>query len=82
MGAIVKIIGIILMIGSVYQLFLLFKTQILSQTIQSQTPDNVFGDFLDFFVQTATPEVTSGDILIGIFYGILFIIGLAMLIRK
>lgn len=82
MGAIVKIIGIILMIGSVYQLFLLFQTQILSQTIQSQTPDNVFGDFLDFFVQTATPEVTSGDILIGIFYGILFIIGLAMLIRK
>jgi len=82
MGAILKIFGIILMIGSTYQLFLLFQTQILSQTIQSQTPDNIFGDFLDFFVQTATPEVTSGDILIGIFYGVLFIIGLAMLIRK
>jgi hypothetical protein len=82
MGALVKIFGIILMIGSTYQLFLLFQTQILSQTIQSQTPDNIFGDFFDFFVQTATPEITSGDIAFGIFYGILFIVGLAMLIRK
>jgi len=82
MGAILKIIGIILMIGSTYQLFLLFQTQIISQTIQSQTPDNIFGDFLDFFIQTATPEVTNFDILSGIFYGILFIIGLALLIRK
>ena len=82
MGAIVKIIGIILMIGSVYQLFVIFQTQILSQAVQSQTPDNIFGDFFDFFVQTATPEITDFDILSGIFYGILFIIGLALLIRK
>lgn len=82
MGAILKIIGIILMIGSVYQLFVIFQTQILSQAVQSQTPDNIFGDFFDFFVQTATPEITPFDIASGIFYGILFIIGLAMLIRK
>ncbi len=82
MGAILKIFGLILMIGSAYQLFILFRTQIISQTIQSQTPDNIFGDFLDFFVQTATPQVTEGQIGIGIFYGILFIIVLALLIRK
>jgi len=82
MGAILKIFGIILMIGSAYQLYILFQTQIISQTIQSQTPDNIFGDFLDFFVQSATPEVTGGEIVIGIFYGVLFIIGLALLIRK
>ncbi len=82
MGAIVKIIGIILMIGSTYQLFLLFQTQIISEAVQSQTPDNIFGDFADFFIQSATPEITSGDITIGIFYGITFIIGLALLIRR
>ncbi len=82
MGAIVKIIGIILMIGSTYQLFLIFQAQIISEAVQSQTPDNIFGDIADFFIQSATPEVTSFDILGGIFYGVLFIIGLALLIRR
>jgi len=77
MGALVKLLGFLLILFSLYSLYATFETQIQGEAVKSQLPD-----FLDFFVDVATPEITDVQIQFGIFYGILFIVGLAMLIRK
>ncbi len=77
MGALVKLLGLLLILFSLYSLYATFETQIQGEAVKSQLPD-----FLDFFVDVATPEITEFQIQVGIFYGVLFIIGLAMLIRK
>lgn len=76
MGALIKLIGLILIFFAGYNLFATFQDQILGEAIKSQTPD-----FLDFFVDTATPELTQADYTAGAIYGIVFIVGLVMLIK-
>jgi len=77
MGALVKLFGLLLILFSIYSLYATFETQIQGEAVKSQLPD-----FLDFIVDTATPEITDVQIQFGIFYVILFIIGLVMLIRR
>lgn len=76
MSAIIKLIGLILILFAGYNLFATFQDQILGEAVKSQTPD-----FLDFFVDTATPDVTSQMIQNGVIYGIIFLVGLVMLIK-
>lgn len=76
MSAIIKLIGLILILFAGYNLFATFQDQILGEAVKSQTPD-----FLDFFVDTATPDVTSEMITNGIIFGVIFLVGLVMLVR-
>jgi hypothetical protein len=76
MSAVLKIIGFLLILFAGYSLFTMFQAQIFSEVAQTQTPD-----FLDFFFEVATPQITQSMIVWGIVYGIVFIIGLALLTR-
>jgi len=80
MGAILRLIGLVLIAFAGWNLFMIFETQIISQGIQTQTTG--FLDFLDPFIQQATPEPTQADIQKAILYGIVAIVGLVLLIRK
>jgi hypothetical protein len=80
MSAILRLIGLVLIAFAGWNLFMIFETQIISQGVQSQTTG--FLDFLDPFIQQATPEPTEQDIASGILYGIVALVGLVLLIRK
>lgn len=80
MSVIIKLIGLILIVFAGWNLFMIFEAQIISQGVQSQTT-GIF-DFLDPFIQQATPEPTDQDIASAILYGILGLVGLVMLLRR
>ncbi len=79
MGALRRLIGLGLIAFAGWNLFLIFQDQIISQGIQSQTTG--FLDIFDPLIQTATPEPTTQDIQKGILYGIVFMVGLVLLIK-
>lgn len=79
MSAIVRLIGLILIVFAGYNLFFIFQDQIISQAVQSQTTG--FLDIFDPFIQAVTPEPTQADIQKAILYGVVAIVGLIMLIR-
>ncbi len=79
MGAIRRLIGLVLIAFAGYNLFIIFEDQIISQGVQSGLPD--FLNFLDPFIQQATPEPTQADIQLAIIYGVVFFVGIILLIR-
>ncbi len=76
MGAKLKLLGLILILFAGYNLFASFQDQILGEAVKTQTPD-----FLDFFVDVATPDVTQEMIRNGFIYGFLLLLGLVFLIK-
>lgn len=76
MGALFRLLGLGLIIFAGYNLFVTFETQIISEAVQTQTPD-----FLDFFIESATPDPTQVDIQRGVIYFIVLIVGIVLLIK-
>jgi len=77
MGAILKIIGFLMILFAFYNFYVIFQAQIFSEVLQSQTPD-----FLDFFVESATPNISQDMMIKGLVYFVVLIIGIALLAKK
>lgn len=71
-----RLFGLILILGAGYVIFDTFQTQILGEAVKTQIPD-----FLDFFVDTVTPEITQTQTNIGIVAFVVGIIGLILLLK-
>jgi len=79
MGAIIRLIGLVLIGFAGWNLFMIFQDQILSEALQSQTTG--FLDIFDPLIQSVTPQVTDTDIASALLYGVVAFVGLIMLIK-
>ncbi len=79
MGAIRRLIGLVLIAFAGWNLFMIFEDQIISQGIQSQTTG--FLNIFDPIIQQFTPEPTQADFQLAIIYGVVFFVGIILLIR-
>lgn len=77
MGAVAKLFGIFFIIGSFYLAYDTFKDQIIGEVAQQATPS-----FFDFFIEQATPEITTAHYVFGGISFLLFIIGIVLLSKK
>ena len=77
MGAILKIIGFLMILFAFYNFYVIFQAQIFSEVLQSQTPD-----FLDFFVESATPDITQDIMIKALIYFVVLIIGIALMAKQ
>ena len=77
MGIASKFFGIIFIFGSFYLAYDTFKAQIFGEVLQQTTPS-----FFDFFIEQATPQITTTHYVFGAIAFFLFIIGIVLLARK
>jgi len=77
MSAVLKIIGFLLVLFALYNFYVIFQAQIFSEIIQSQTPD-----FLDFFVESATADITQDIMIKALIYFVVLIIGIALMAKQ